>query len=221
MFVELRYQLAAQILLLSLLPCCFAVEKFSVGNDKAWCVSYVILFCASLVGIDSWEARNHWSSGARRTMWGTGFLFHTFISEPCLFDVWRYRPYLCFLTSEAPWKFLWGILSYSSQYFGCEKQLACYWWISWRNNMQSLQISSTSLMLIVGTAVSRNWISLVRSQAYHSVLTLKLSLSVCMIVHTAASSRSTANDSTRTLTQHWSCCWQGSVSEIQITGCRN
>ena len=139
MFVELRYQLAAQILLLSLLPCCFAVEKFSVGNDKAWCVSYVILFCASLVGIDSWEARNHWSSGACRTMWGTGFLFHTFISEPCLFDVWWYHSYLlCLLTSEAPWKFLWGILSYSSQYFGSEKQLACYWWISWRNNMQGI-----------------------------------------------------------------------------------
>ena len=90
---------------------------------------------------------------------------------------------------------------------------------SWR--WQSLQILSTSLMLIVGTAGSRNWISLVRSQAYHSVLTLKLSLSVCMIVHTAATSSSTADDSTRTLTQHWSCCWQGSVSEIQITGCRN
>ena len=70
---------------------------------------------------------------------------------------------------------------------------------SWR--WQSLQILSTSLMLIVGTAGSRNWISLVRSLAYHSVLTLNLSLLVCMIAHTAASSSSAADDSTRTLTQ--------------------
>ena len=158
MFVEQRYQLAAQILLLSLLPCCFAVEKFSMGNDKAWCVSYVILFCASLVSIDSWEARNHWSSGACRTMWGTGFLFQTFISEPCLFDLWWYQPYLlCFLTSEAPWKFLWGILSYSSQYFGCEKQLACYWWISWRNNMQGISFQSHLLPHFCQAIIIRVW----------------------------------------------------------------
>ena len=153
-------------------------------------------------------------------MWGRGFLFQTFISEPCLFDVWWFLSSL-FVDFRSTMEISVGFYHYSSQYIGSEKQLACYWWISWRNNMQMVQISSTSLMLIVGTAGSRNWISLVRSQAYHSVLTLKLSLSVCMIVHTAATSSSTADDSTRTLTQHWSCCWQGSVSEINITGCRN
>jgi len=38
--------------LLSSFQPCFAVEKFSMGNDKARCVSYVKLFCASLVSTD-------------------------------------------------------------------------------------------------------------------------------------------------------------------------
>ena len=72
----------------------------------------------------------------------------------------------------------------------------------------------------VGIAGSRNWISLVRLQAYRSVLTLKLSLLVCMIAYSAASSSSIGDGSTRTLIRYCDIVLV-ETCEVDITGCRN
>ena len=61
---------------------------------------------------------------------------------------------------------------------------------------------------------------MVRSQAYRSVLTLKLSLLVCMIAYSAASSSAIGDGSTHTLIRHCDLVLV-ETCEIDITGCRN
>jgi hypothetical protein len=51
-YTEKSDALSSPANLLSLFRPCLAVEEFSVGNNKARCVSYVKLFCASLVSND-------------------------------------------------------------------------------------------------------------------------------------------------------------------------